>query len=362
MQELSVPRILIDCRWLGHAGPGRVTELLLRGLAEIPTDARWVLWGPEEVREHAWPGAEVAVETRRPNALKGQAGWLSIPDCDLAVFMHQQRPLRNLPAITVVHDTIPLRFARSAADRWLKRRFLKRVVRTSAQVVTFSDHSRSSIVGDLGADEARICVLGLPVHKPQADRLRRMREETPRDDSALFVGRFLPHKNLLRLVEAFAHTDFCARGGRLVLAGGTATEASELFDSLGEHHRSVVEIHPRCSQAELETLFARSLFLVQPSIEEGFGLPVWEALSCGMPVCASDGGSLPEITFGQVAHFSPVSVPAMAKAIDSCADQAAGWSQAQADTLAELVKKSAPDVEAFARDFYGLMMRSLPKG
>lgn len=354
------PRVVIDCRWLGHAGPGRVTELLLRGLAQITTEVRWILWGPAEpVRRLAWQGAEVAEWNQKPNKLRGQAAWFAIPACELAVFMHQQRPLRRLPSLSVIYDTIPLRFAQNSFDRWVKRQFLRRVVRISRQVMTFSQHSKTSIQNDLGAGEQRVSLLQLPVDSVRAERLAQMRLKAPQQNLALFVGRFLPHKNLRLLIEAFGKTGFAAQGGRLMLVGGSAEEAASLTATLDECQRDFVEARTICSDQELDELFAGSLFLIQPSLEEGFGLPVWEALSCGMPVCASNGGSLPEITLGQVRHFAPHSTAEISEAIDRCADEALARTPEQIKSLADSFKQEAPDAQQFAADFYSLIWSNL---
>src|SRR5688572_23762927 len=105
------PRILLDCRWLNSGGAGRITELLLRGLAATPGEEKWVLWGPSVLEDLAWPGAEVVLEPVNPRKWNGQRSWFDLPACDTAVFMHQQRPLRRVPSVTFIYDTIPLRFA-----------------------------------------------------------------------------------------------------------------------------------------------------------------------------------------------------------------------------------------------------------
>lgn len=359
MGERSLPQVLIDCRWLGHAGPGRVTELLLRGLGSCSTNMDLKLWGDQRALELIWPGAEVIGEFSSPTALKGQADWFRIPDCDLAVFMHQQRPLRRMPSVSVIYDTIPLHFARGPIDRWVKKRFLKQVVQLSNHLVTFSQHSRRCILGELGASTERVSVLGLPVDTTQAAKVLEERLNSSKDQTALFVGRFLPHKNLPRLLQAFQQTDFAGDGGRLVLVGGSKQEAAQLRATLTERQRLLVDIRSRCGQRELDDLFARCLFLIQPSLEEGFGLPVWEALSCGMPVCASDGGSLPEITFGNVQHFNRQSVSDMAQAIDSCAVQAVAMSPSDMQDLSMLARQKAASVEAFGQEFCEVMMAIL---
>jgi glycosyltransferase involved in cell wall biosynthesis len=295
--------------------------LLLQGLAEAQPPERWILWGPPEVSVHAWQGAEQVLVTSRPNQLRGQRDWARVPQGDLVVFLHQQRPLRSVHSLTTILDTTPLRFNQNRLDGWAKAWFLRRVGRISEGIITISEHSRRCIERDLGVDPHKITKIGLPADPHMAARVLALRERSAIEDVALYVGLFLAHKNLPRLVEAFDRTAFRRRGGRLVLVGGK--DLAEPFRrSLDRGQRASVDVRRSCDQAELERLYATSRLLVQPSLEEGFGLPVQEALASGLPACASSGGALPEVTLGLSEHFDPLSIEAMAMAIDRTAERA----------------------------------------
>lgn len=279
-----------------------------------------MLWGPPELRARLWPGAEHAPIPSRPTRLSGQRDLFAVPRADLVVFLHQQRPLRRVPALTAILDTTPLRYNRNRLDRWAKARFLRRVGRISKGILTISDFSRTCIERDLGVPPERIIRLSLPADRELAGRVLAQRQRCTRDEVALYVGLFLPHKNLPRLIEAFGRTRFRQRGGRLLLVGGKH-RADPLRQTLDQGQRSYVTIREHCDQAELEGLYATSRFLVQPSLEEGFGLPVQEALAAGLPVCASHAGALPEVTLGFAELFDPTSVTAITAAIDRTADR-----------------------------------------
>jgi glycosyltransferase involved in cell wall biosynthesis len=338
--------VVLDCRWLGIGGAGRVTEYVVRGLAEEPPDGRWLLWGPPVVEALAWPGADVALTTTDPRELSGQRSWFDIPPGRLVVFLHQQRPLRRLPAVTTVYDTIPLRHGSSPLARRAKRAYLRRAVRVSRHVLTISQHSRDCIRRDLGVPDDRISVLDLPIDAEMAARVCTLRREAASTPTALYVGRFAAHKNLARLISAFDATAFRSEGGRLLLVGGTPAEVERVRSTLTPGQRAFVDVRGRCDQDELEGLLAAARFVVQPSLEEGFGLPVLEALAGGVPVCVSDGGALPEVTRGLATPFSATSVREMAEAIDSCAH-----THHDIDALAAAVRQRSPDREAFARQF-----------
>jgi glycosyltransferase involved in cell wall biosynthesis len=253
--------------------------------------------------------------------------------------------------VTVIHDTIPLRYGTNRPMRQLKRMFFRRVASTTREILTVSEHSKASIVRDLGAGEERIEILRFPFDDDFAERVHELRRSLPRREVALFLGGFLPHKNLPLLLTAFEATGFRRAGGRLVLAGGTAAQAERLRDTLTADQRTFVDVREVCGQPDLDRLFATSAFLVQPSLEEGFGLPAWEALSCGLPVCASDGGALPEVVRGYARPFPATSGSAMAAAIDACAAHARGTAPDDAVRMSQDVRSRAPTIREFGDQF-----------
>lgn len=317
-----------------------------------------MLWGREAATSAlAWPGAEVKAVDTDPRLLLGQRHAFGLPPGDFFVFMHQQRPLRTVPAATVVYDTIPLRHGGSWASRAPKRVFLTRVARGSRRVLTVSEYSRSTIVRDLGVPSERIDVLRFPFDDAFVDRVLGLRKTEPTGDVALFVGGFLPHKNIPRLLAAFDNTEFRRAGGRLVLVGGSAAQAERLRTRLDERQRAFATVRHSCPQAELDRLYATSRLLVQPSLEEGFGLPVWEAMCCGLPVCVSDGGALPEVARGFADPFPARSVPAMTQAIDACVAAGRTGDPLEAARQSEVLRRRAPSVADFGARFAEVVTR-----
>lgn len=313
---------MLDTRWLGRGGPGRVTEMLLGGLVQDPPPGRWVLWGrpPPQL---VWASATVIRARHDPHAWYGQRAAWSIPPASTNIWPHQYRPLRRTAAteLTVIYDTITLHLA-GGPVRELQRAYLRRVAANSTRIITVSKYSASTIVNDLGVDEGRLVVVP-PVLDPEVTaRVRAGRAQLRAADElgppyALFIGRFAPHKNLRRLLAAFASTAFSS-SGRLRLVGGTAQEVREV-EELASRHSIRVDVMGACSQDRLEALLAGATVLVQPSVEEGYGLPVAEALAAGIPVASSSAGALLEAAAGRAETFDPFDVQAMAAAIDQAA-------------------------------------------
>jgi alpha-1,3-rhamnosyl/mannosyltransferase len=104
---------------------------------------------------------------------------------------------------------------------------------------------------------------------------------------------------------------------RLLLVGQPVPEAAAWLERIGRaplagqvDHRPYVEASAR------ESLYAGARLLVLPSLDEGFGLPVLEAMSAGVPVVASDRGSLPEVSGGAAVHVDALDVEGLAQALE----------------------------------------------
>src|SRR5688572_8852905 len=90
-------------------GAGKATELLLTGLRDLQPAGTWLLWGTPAARAFLWGDDEWRQAHAAPGAMWGQREALRVPRCDVAIYLHQIRPLRPGPSVTLIHDTIPLR-------------------------------------------------------------------------------------------------------------------------------------------------------------------------------------------------------------------------------------------------------------
>jgi glycosyltransferase involved in cell wall biosynthesis len=270
------------------------------------------------LEDACFEGATIRHTARDPRALAGQADRLALPSADAAIFMHQIRPLGARRAVTLIHDTIPLRYGGSRVRRLLKRAFMRTVARTSAAILCPSQFARRQIERDLGVPAESVTVVRYPLDGEAAATVRRLRSPA-QPPFVLYVGRFAAHKNVDRLVRAFARTQFAAAGGRLRLVGGSATEAARLGSRLEQERIGSVDPGGVVSEDERIRLLATCSALVQPSLEEGFGLPVLEALAAGIPVAASPTGVVPELPRDGLACFDPTDIESIAHALDTAA-------------------------------------------
>jgi len=222
------------------------------------------------------------------------------------------------PQVTVVHDIVPLLFPREfPRHQWYFRSFVPRVLRRSASVIAVSHRTREDIVQQYQLDPQRITMVYSGVdHRqfyPRADAAEMIRQFGLRR-YVLYVGNLLPHKNLGRLLEAFA---LIRRDVMLAVAGYRDPRywpaLARRAEALGVASR--VRFLDFVSGAALPHLYSAAAAVVLPSLYEGFGLPVLEAMACGAPVIASTAGGIPEAAGDAALAVDPTDVPGLAAAM-----------------------------------------------
>jgi alpha-1,3-rhamnosyl/mannosyltransferase len=218
------------------------------------------------------------------------------------------------PRVTMIHDLIPLTVAGampSRLARWLYERWIRATVRRSRAVVVPSDATAGAL-GRLSSDvEKKTWTVPIAVD-PRFRATSRSRVDEVRRrhglDSAyvLAVAGDRPHKNLRRLLGAWRMlTPKIREDVALAVVGSLAPDS---FDAGMRALGSVTD-------DDLVALYGGACLVVSPSLEEGFGLPVAEAMACGAPVICSDIPVFREIAGDAAAFFDPTSSEAMSAAI-----------------------------------------------
>ena len=213
------------------------------------------------------------------------------------------------PAVMVVHDVgalvAPSLYGRA---RWLRFRLALPLACARADAVVCVS---AATLGDLRASvsvvESKLVVIG---EAPQAWEAPDAESRAGQGSYVLYVGSLHRHKNLATLLRAFAHDGHSGRA-RLLLAG--PNEPSErrrlqrLAVELGIHEK--VLFAGWTQKAELRRLYSGALVVALPSLHEGYGLTVGEAMSVGAPVVASDIPALREVGGDAVLYVSPPDSP-----------------------------------------------------
>jgi glycosyltransferase involved in cell wall biosynthesis len=199
------------------------------------------------------------------------------------------------------------------------RLLVPRAARRADRVITISRAAAEDISGTLGvpSDSIDVVYLGGKTVGPATpvDELRK-RLRLGASPVVLSVSARRPHKNLPRLLEAFAALDG-TRAPLLVLPGYPTPFEGELVErarSLGISER--VRFLDWVPDEDLEGLYRAATCFVFPSLAEGFGIPVLEAMERGVPVACSNTSSLPEVAGDAARYFDPVDVAEIAAAIE----------------------------------------------
>jgi len=233
------------------------------------------------------------------------------------------------PLVTTIHDLMCLVHptyapGRTARQHWLFRHMARLAARRAAAIITDSEYSRQDIVRLLGVPGQKLVVLPIgvsadyrPINDPQSLARVRHTYRLARP-YVLYIGNFKPHKNVTALLHAFARLPkTVAEAHQLVLGG--ALDAFQpahaaLAAELGIAERVVFPGF--IPESDLPALYAAAALFVLPSLYEGFGLPVLEAMACGTPVICGRVTSLPEVVGDSALLIDPHSIAEMAVAIE----------------------------------------------
>ncbi|MGF1482509.1 MAG: glycosyltransferase family 4 protein [Cyanophyceae cyanobacterium] len=227
---------------------------------------------------------------------------------------------RRCCAVVMVHDLIPLRFPQRSSLTYYCRTYVPQVLAQAEHIICNSTATARDIADFYGISAGKITPIQLAY---DAERFfsgsSRQISSTP---YFLYVGRHNPHKNLHRLIQAFASV----RCGdyQLWLAGAPdrryTPHLQTQVEELGLSDR--VRFLDYVPEDQLPTLIRNATALVFPSLWEGFGLPVLEAMACGTPVMTSNVSSLPEVAGDAALLVDPYSTSEIAGAIATLAEEA----------------------------------------
>jgi glycosyltransferase involved in cell wall biosynthesis len=250
-------------------------------------------------------------------------------------------PVWNVPRVVVtMHDTLALARpdlvfpTRSGRVAWALKEHA--AVFQADRILTVSEAARRDLIDwfRLADDRVRVvsegpdAAFGPRAEGDDSDAVLRRHGIEPNARFFLYVGGLSPHKNLPRLIEAFAQTRLGGDGFRLVLVGDT----SDIFHTHVPQIREAVARHGLSDQVvftgfvpddDLAYLYSRAVALVQPSLMEGFGLPPVEAMACGTAVAASTAGSLPEVVGDAGVYFDPNDPASIASTLRDLTDRPA---------------------------------------
>lgn len=331
-------RVLLNALQAGNrSGTGRYTAELARALAALGSDFHLDTLWPEGV-EHPPAGSRVRLLPVSGGVLRrlwtDHAAIRRIARDTGATVVHY--PANIGPAIApeglvvTVHDCSffrePAWFRRDRA--WYYRHFVARGLRRARRVIVDSQATAADVGEWLHVPPERIDVipLGVGTHFRPADAAAqdavRRKHRLP-ESYFLFVGTLEPRKNLTRIIAAWAQAT--AQGGPdLVIAGRRGWKTGALDAAIAQCRRQDrIHLAGFLPQTDLPAVMSAAVGFVWPTLLEGFGLPVLEAMACGTPVITSNTSSLPELTGDAALLVHPENTKAIAAAMRLLMEDAA---------------------------------------
>jgi glycosyltransferase involved in cell wall biosynthesis len=312
----------------GRTGVGYYTEHLLEHLVAASTDDEWMVISNRAV-ETSQPlpsHVRIAMSRWRVPRLVWMQGLapreLRQLGADLVHFTNGMMPVASpLPTVVTIHDMSLSLYPRYHPPRrvLLNRPLVNLTARQADAIITVSESARRDIVSVYGVAPSRVHVVheaAAPSFTPVAEPacLRHVRSAYGLADRfILYVGTIEPRKNLPMLIEAFARRK---KAGdlphQLVCAGPygwLCANVERLIDRL--QLRDQVRFTGYVSFADLPALYTMAEMFVFPSVYEGFGLPVIEAMACGTPVITADVAALTEVAGGAAVHVASLDAEAL---------------------------------------------------
>ncbi len=311
-------KIAINASVLG----GRITGVgvyllqLLHALAELPASEGHeflVLGAPDESSVPLAPHFSVMVE--RGLAGPRRIAWeqLELPricrkhKVDVLHCPDFARPVvSSVPIVNTIHD---LSFYAAEnffpfAKRIYKRTLCRLAVANSSGLIANSQFTKSEIVSRFGSLDRDVTVALLG--GPTADASQRQEPDVP---FLLFIGTLEKRKNVAALVNAYQTVRKQGLPHRLVLVGPSGYGWDAIAEAIARNpFKSDIEVRGYVEPAELDALYRSAALFVFPSLHEGFGLPILEAMARGCPVLCSRSGAIPEVG-GEAVEYSRIETP-----------------------------------------------------
>jgi glycosyltransferase involved in cell wall biosynthesis len=313
-------------------GVGHYTLELAQALARIAPEDRFELVSPLPSLHRPESPANLHITQARVGRLSRRFWWqVGLPRyirrSQFRVFHgtnYNVPLLKSCPTVVTIHDLSLLLWPQTH-DQHLARRARWRLpimVRRADAIIVPSESIKTEVCEHLGIDDSKITVIPeaprstfWPV--PVAETLAVRRRLNIGDDFILFVGTIEPRKNLLTLVRAF---EVILRNNvaqtQLILVGNEGWMTGDLHGYLGSAEVSErIRLVGYLADDDLRALYSSCRVFVYPSLYEGFGLPLLEAMACGAPVITSNVPAIRE-TIGDIAVLiSPTDVNELAHSI-----------------------------------------------
>lgn len=268
------------------SGVGVYSRELAFGLAAAHPEARFLFCYRPHRLARAWLD-RLPANARRALLTENRAP----APAQLFHGLNQRLPRARLRrAVTTFHDLFVMTGEYSSAE--FRARFRQQAVEAAARsdrIIAVSEFTAEQVEALLSVERSRVRVVHHGVRMPESPP-----GDEERENVVLHVGAIQRRKNLVRLVRAF---EALPEGWRLVLIGSDGYGAEEVRRATVESpRREYIHAPGYLPATERDRWYARARIFAFPSLDEGFGMPVLEAMAWGVPVVVSNRGALPEVS------------------------------------------------------------------
>lgn len=321
-------KLVIDLRMINVSGIGTYLKNTVPEIIKIYKEVE-VLGNLKELKKFNWADNIKIIEfNENIYSIKEQLLFPKvIPRCDVFWCPHFNVPVFPIKAnniITTIYDVNHLSSINKSS--WLKKTYAKllyiNATRKSKTIITISEFSKKEIIKHTKISDKKIELIYCGVDKEKFTKNTKNKEnlELP-EKYILFVGNIKPHKNLITLLKAYSILSKELQNEyKIVIVGkreGFITKENEISSfiknqKLNENIFFTGYIHDH----QVPLVYANAAIFVFPSLYEGFGLPLLEAMCSETPIISSGAASLPEIGGDAVEYFSPLDEKQLAQKIE----------------------------------------------
>lgn len=225
-------------------------------------------------------------------------------------------------SVLIVHDLIFMepvgnvpssRSLKQFIGRVYRRFTVPRIIRRASYIITVSEYSKQKITKRFAIDHSKVTVIPNSI-----DTRMKVVEETLERKYFLNVGGDAPHKNVVFLIRAYSKLPVAIKGAYSLKLVGISNKANKVrllktIRKLGEQENIFIE--PFIDTEALIKLYRETLLFIFPSLVEGFGIPILEAMKYGCAIVSSNRSCLPEVCGNAAFYFDPTSIESCVEAI-----------------------------------------------
>lgn len=310
-------KLVVDVRLINSSGIGTYIKNVLPRMIDFFREVI-VLGDEQELLDFEWSHKVKIINfTPKIYSVIEQIYYpFIIPECNCFWSPHFNIPLLSIKSkirIVTIHDVNHL--SNPSYFNFLKRLWAKilykNAVKKSSQIITVSEFSKSEILKHFEVKNSKINVIHCGVNQDfNVSEIAESDHVILPDFYFLYVGNVKPHKNLMLLLQAYNQLEKSIKDTyKLVILGkkdGFITKDNKVFDFIARHTlEDNIHFTGYIKDKQISSAYKRATMFIFPSLYEGFGLPILEAMSCGVPILSSDKASLPEVGGEAVVYFDP---------------------------------------------------------